>query len=91
MRRGIVPFCGVRVVSAIKRGARNCTRKRCASTLPSRLSAACILPRLRVSSDADGRTWKQAESFAAERIASVLNREGEHARIQEEYAAQVRP
>ena len=29
--------------------------------------------------------------MAAERIASVLDREGEHERIQEEYAAQVRP
>ena len=44
LRRGIVPFCAVRVISTIKRGARNCLKHSNARTLPSRLAGGLRTP-----------------------------------------------
>ena len=64
-----MPFCSVRVISTIKRGARNCLKHSNARTLPSRLAGGLRTP---CSSFISRRRpdLEQARSFAGEREAA---------------------
>ena len=68
--RGFAPFGAPRCVTGVKRDAHDRSQKRSASTLPTRLAAACELLCQRASADS-GADLKQAESFVGEREAAV--------------------